>query len=58
MKRCCIIYNEPLKGALEDELDVLEQVEHVEQGMKELGIDVYRKGITEKFMDEVNAVMI
>lgn len=58
MKRCCIIYNEPLKGALEDELDVLEQVEHVEQGMKELGIDVYRKSITERFMDEVNALVL
>ena len=46
MKRCCIIYNEPLNGALEDELDVIDQVEHVEKGLKDLGIDSYRKGIT------------
>jgi D-alanine-D-alanine ligase len=58
MKRCCIIYNEPLEGALEDELDVIDQVEHVEQGMIELGIDIYRKGISEKFMDEVNAIIL
>ncbi len=58
MKRCCIIYNEPMQGALEDELDVMDQVVHVEQGIKDLGIDVYRKGITEKFMDEVNALVL
>ena len=57
MRRCCIIYNEPLPGALEDELDVIDQVVHVEQGMKDLGIDVYRKGITEKFMDEVSELV-
>jgi len=53
MKKCCIIYNEPLPGALEDELDVLDQVVHIEQHLFEMGIDVYRKGITENFMKEI-----
>jgi D-alanine-D-alanine ligase len=57
MTRCCIIYNEPLPDALEDELDVIDQVEHVEKGLKDLGIDSYRKGISDKFMDEVNALV-
>lgn len=47
-----------MPGALEDELDVMDQVIHVEQGMRDLGIDVYRKGITDKFMDEVNALVL
>ena len=53
MKRCCIIYNEPLNGALADELDVLDQVGHIEQYLIELGIDVWRKGITNRFMEEI-----
>jgi len=53
MTKCCIIFNEPLPGALEDELDVLDQVAHIEQHMTEMGIDVYRKGITENFMTEI-----
>lgn len=53
MKRCWIIYNEPLEGALADELDVLDQVQHIEQHLKELGITVFRKGITNRFMDEI-----
>ena len=53
MSRCCIIYNEPREGALADELDVLDQVAHIEKNMIELGISVYRKGITENFMSEV-----
>ncbi len=57
MRRCCIIYNEPMPGALEDELDVIDQVVHVEQGLKDLGIEVYRKGITERFMDEVRELV-
>lgn len=57
MKKCCIIYNEPLPGALEDELDVIDQVDHVEKGLRELGIEVYRKGFSEKFMDEVAAII-
>jgi D-alanine-D-alanine ligase len=53
MRRCCIIYNEPGADALPDELDVLDQVEHIENHLKQLGISVYRKGITDSFMSEV-----
>ena len=53
MRRCCIIYNEPREGALADELDVLDQVAHIEKHLIDLGISVYRKGITEQFMSEV-----
>jgi len=53
MKKCCIIYNEPTLGALEDELDVIDQVAYVEEGLTALGIDFYQKGISENFMDEV-----
>jgi D-alanine-D-alanine ligase len=53
MEKCCIIYNEPLPGAREDELDVLDQVVHIEQHLMELGIGVYRKGITANFMAEI-----
>jgi len=53
MRRCCIIYNKPGEGALEDELDVLEQVEHVEENLISLGYEVSRKGITERFMEEI-----
>lgn len=56
MRRCCIIYNQPRPNALADELDVLDQVEHIEKHMIELGIDVYRKGITENFMVEIAAL--
>jgi D-alanine-D-alanine ligase len=57
MRRCCIIYNEPRQGALADELDVLDQVDHIEKHLVELGISVYRKGITEKFMSEVEELL-
>jgi D-alanine-D-alanine ligase len=53
MKKCCIIYNEPLPGALEDELDVLDQVAHIEHHLTEIGIHVFKKGITENFMKEI-----
>jgi D-alanine-D-alanine ligase len=53
MKRCCIIYNEPREGALADELDVLDQVTHIEDHLKKLGISVSRKGITTRFMQEI-----
>jgi D-alanine-D-alanine ligase len=53
MRRCCIIYNEPGKDALADELDVLDQVAHIEKHLTDLGIFVYRKGITERFMSEI-----
>jgi D-alanine-D-alanine ligase len=53
MKRCCIIYNEPSVGALADELDVLDQVGHIEKHLIQLGVSVDRKGITDRFMDEI-----
>jgi D-alanine-D-alanine ligase len=53
MRRCCIIYNEPHEGALADELDVLDQVAHIEKHLVDIGISVYRKGITEMFMSEI-----
>jgi D-alanine-D-alanine ligase len=53
MRRCCIIYNEPGKDALADELDVLDQVDHIKQHLEMLGISVYGKGITAGFMSEV-----
>lgn len=56
MRRCCIIYNEPGVGALADELDVLDQVAHIEQHLRQLGITVFRKGITDRFMDEIPAL--
>jgi D-alanine-D-alanine ligase len=56
MKKCCIIYNEPGENALADELDVLDQVDHIETHLRELGIDVSRKGITTDFMSEISAL--
>jgi len=56
MKKCCIIYNEPGEGALADELDVLDQVAYIENHLKVLGISVYRKGITDRFMDEIKVL--
>jgi D-alanine-D-alanine ligase len=56
MRRCCIIYNEPGESALADELDVLDQVAHIEKHLIDLGISVYRKGITERFMAEIGTL--
>ena len=56
MRKCYIIYNEPQDGALADELDVIEQVEHIEKHLIEMGIEVTRKGITSDFMNEVNSL--
>lgn len=53
MKRCCILFNKPLEGALADELDVLEQVEYIGENLEKLGIFVYTRGITTNFMNEV-----
>lgn len=53
MKRCCILFNQPLDGALPDELDVLDQVEYIEVNLNKIGIETYRKGITSDFMNEV-----
>lgn len=53
MRRCCIIYNQPSIGALADELDVLDQVEHIEKHLIDLDYEVKRKGISDRFMDEI-----
>jgi D-alanine-D-alanine ligase len=53
-KRCCILYNQPGGGALPDELDVLDQVEFIDNTLKKLGINTYRKSITVNFMSEVS----
>ncbi len=56
MKKCCILFNQPLEGALADELDVLEQVEYIGENLEKLGILVYTRGITSNFMNEVAEV--
>ena len=53
MKKCLIIYNEPASDALPDELDVLDQVNFIEQILKELEYDVSRRGITDDFFREI-----
>lgn len=53
MSKCCILYNEPANGALADELEVLDQVAHIEDHLKKLDINVYRKGITTNFVKEI-----
>jgi D-alanine-D-alanine ligase len=58
IRKCCILYNQPGESALADELDVLDQVEFIEKHLIELGIDVYRKGITTSFMNEVGDLSI
>jgi D-alanine-D-alanine ligase len=57
MRKCCIIYNEPGKDALADELDVLDQVSHIEKHLLLLGINVHRKGITGNFMEEISSLI-
>ncbi|HOK73859.1 MAG TPA: ATP-grasp domain-containing protein [Bacteroidales bacterium] len=52
--RCCILYNQPRENALADELDILDQVEWVETNLKKAGIETYRKGITNNFMNEIS----
>ncbi len=55
-RKCCILFNQPGAGALADELDVLVQVGFIEKTLNELGIETYRKAITENFMDEVASI--
>jgi len=57
-RNCCILYNEPGKGALADELDVLDQVDYIERNLREIGITTYRKGITSDFMNEVASLAV
>lgn len=56
-KRCCLLYNQPREDALPDELDVLDQVEFIEENLKILGLETYRKGITMNFMSEVASLV-
>jgi len=51
--RCCILYNEPGKNALPDELDILDQAEWVEVNLKKMNISTFRLGITSLFMEEI-----
>ncbi|HKK42183.1 MAG TPA: ATP-grasp domain-containing protein [Bacteroidales bacterium] len=53
MKKCCIIYNEPGETATADELDVLDQVEHIAAHLAEMDINVSSRGITVNFMKEI-----
>ncbi len=55
-KRCCILFNQPNDNALQDELDVLDQVNFIEKNLNLLGIETFRKGITNDFMKEVTAL--
>lgn len=52
-KKCCILFNQPMDGALPDELDVIKQVEYIDENLKKLDIETYTKGITAGFMNEV-----
>jgi D-alanine-D-alanine ligase len=56
MKKCLIIYNEPAPDALPDELDVLDQVNFIEQTLKELDYDVSLRGITDDFFREIGQI--
>lgn len=55
-KVCCILFNQPGKHALPDELDVLNQVDYVGEILEKLGIESYRKGVTGDFMHEISMV--
>lgn len=56
MKKSLIIYNEPAPDALPDELDVLDQVNFIDDTLKELGYVVSRRGITHDFYNEIAQV--
>jgi len=55
-KRCCILFNQPLENAMQDELDVLDQVDFIEKNLNLLDIETFRKGITDDFMNESAAL--
>jgi D-alanine-D-alanine ligase len=55
-KNCCILYNEPGKDALADELDILDQVEFIEKNLVEIGLTTYRKTISTAFMVEIESL--
>lgn len=51
--RCCILYNQPHKDALPDELDILDQADWVESNLRKMNISTFRLGITSSFMNEI-----
>jgi len=53
-KKCCLLYNQPGENALADELDVIDQVGYIEANLREIGVETYRKGITNNFMEEIS----
>jgi len=56
MKKCLIIYNEPSRDALPDELDVLDQVNFIRASLVTLGHEVSQRGITNDFFREITAI--
>ena len=51
--KCCILYNQPGKKVMPDEMDILDQVRWVESNLKKMNISTFRLGITSSFMDEI-----
>jgi D-alanine-D-alanine ligase len=56
MDRCLILYNSPADEALADEIDVLEQVEFVSNGLRELGYKVDYHGLGNNLEKEIIAI--
>lgn len=56
MKKSLIIYNEPAPDALPDELDVLDQVNFVDDTLRQLGYEVSRQGVTNDFYNEIERI--
>ena len=56
MDRCLILYNNPANKALADEIDVIEQVEFVSEGLNELGYDIDFQGLGEGIHDEILSI--
>lgn len=56
MKKCLIIYNQPGKDALPDELDVLDQVKFTSDTLTELGFAVTEKPLTDNFYNEITSL--
>lgn len=56
MSKCLILYNQPSPDALNDELDVINQVNFVEQELVALGYNVSKQGITSNFKEEIEAI--
>ena len=56
MNKCLIIYNEPGRDALPDELDVLDQVNFIRETLVDLGYEVSQRGITNDFFIEIAVI--